>query len=140
MSIRHEARQYFEDCGLSYQDINLRALKYLEIELNDQFNNVARRCILGNHYRYENGRQKPQYWVSVNPAKYFKGTYAEDGHLINAQLTGRGTYFTCREIITFQSDGYICFAADADNINIQPVVSAFRIWCDWLRAQKEVKK
>ena len=132
---RDQARQYFKDCGLSYKDVDLRALRYLEIELNNQFNLVAQSCLNGGHC-YPGGGPKPQYWVRVNPAKYYKGIYAEDGHLIKAAMTATGTYFTAREVITFHDNGDIGFAGEADKINVQPVLAAFMLWCDWLRLKR----
>lgn len=134
---RDAARKYFESCGLTYKDIDIRALRYLEIELNDQFNRVARAVINGTHYKYDNGEQKPKYWVRVNPAKYYKGIYDPEGNLIMARMTARGTYFTARDVIEFCEGGYICFAPEADAVNLKPVINAFYIWCDWLKSQKE---
>jgi hypothetical protein len=133
---RSVARDYFKNCGLSYKDIDIRALRYLEIELNDQFNRISKAVINNTHYKYENGEQKPKYWVRINPAKYYKGTYDEQGRLIYARMTARGTYFTARDVIEFCKSGCICFAPDADAINLIPVVTAFFLWCDWLAGQK----
>ena len=133
---RTEARGYFESCNISYLDVDLQALQYLETELNIQFNLVARDCLNGNH-RYPSGETKPRYWVRVNPAKYYKGRYdTKDGHLLYAAMTATGTYFTAREVITFESDGFISFAGEADRINVQPVLRAFLNWCDWLKCRK----
>lgn len=128
---RDQARQYFKDCGLSYQDINLRALRYLELELNDQFSLVTRAGLEGR-------RKKPLYWVRVNPAKYYKGKYDPlTGTLTYAFLTAKGTYFSARDVVSFQSDGFISFASEADDENVQPVLAAFLLWCDWLKRRKE---
>ena len=126
---RDEARQYFKDCGLTYKDITLGSLRYLEILLNDQFNRVAKACMNGEH-------GKPRYWVRVNPAKYYKGSYDEDGRLLCAFMTGKGTYFEAREVISFNGSGFIGFCSDADNTNVQPVLAAFHEWCDWLKGRK----
>lgn len=129
MSGRDEARQFFQSLGLTYKDITLGALRYLEILLNDQFNLVAKACMNGTHGR-------PRYWVRVNSAKYYKGKYDEDGRLLCAFMTGKGTYFEAREVISFNGSGFIGFCSEADNENMQPVLTAFREWCVWLKGRK----
>lgn len=127
--MRNEARQCFKDKGLTYNDISLEDLNFLEALLNLEF---AKRTV----ELYLNP-EKPKYWVRVNPAKYYKGEYTEDGKLICAFLTGKGTYFTAREVISFRRDGYIEFCCDADMKNTEPVMVAFLNWCDWLAERKE---
>ena len=123
MSMRDDARKYFKDCGLTYQDITHWHLRRLELLLNQKFIEAA---LSGNEGR-------PTYWVRVNDAKNYKGQYAEDGTVICAFLTGKGTYFTAREVISFNKDGFIGFCGDADMTNTKPVVAAFREWCDWVK-------
>lgn len=122
--MREEARAYFKDKGLSYSDIRIETLDYLAALLNLKFaqQNVERKS----------NPEKPQYWVRVNSAKYYKGEYKENGTLICAFLTGKGTYFNAREVISFNRDGFIGFCGDADMKNTEPVVKAFIEWCDWL--------
>jgi hypothetical protein len=124
MKTREQARAYFRECGLTYSDIKINALKYLQIECDGEFNNLRKAVINGDGYGY---------WVRVNDAKYFKGQYTEDGHIICAFLTAKGTYFSAREVISFNRDGFIGFAAEASDINVQPVLTAFMAWCDWLK-------
>ncbi len=124
---RNQTRDYFKACGLSYNDITLRDLKYLKIELDDKFNDRSREVMNGNGY---------EYWVRVNEAKYFKGKYADDGHMICAYLTAKGAYFYAREAVSLNTDGFIGFAGDACDNNVQPVLEAFIIWCDWMKGKK----
>lgn len=128
---RGQALDHFAACGLSYEDITLRKLRYLEIELNSEFNKVYRECLDGK-------RKKPLYWVQINHAKYYKGQYdPADGHLIHAHMTAQGTYFNARNVIDFCSNGHIEFCYEADDINTQPVLKAFITWCDWLKGEKD---
>lgn len=127
---RNEARELFQSLGLTYKDITLGRLRYLEILLNDQFNLVARKCMNGE-------RRKPRYWVRVNSAKYYKGKYDENGSLVYAFMTGKGTYFEAREVISFNRNGFIGFCCEADDENTQPVLTAFREWCVWLKKRSE---
>ncbi len=131
MLTRDEAHAYFAACGLSYKDITLHELRYLECELNDSFNKVYRQKLNGM-------REKPLYWVRINHAKYYKGQYDPmDGHLIHAHMTAQGAYFNARNVIDFCSNGHIEFCYEADDINTQPVLEAFVAWCDWLKACRE---
>lgn len=130
--LTHEqACKHFKDCGLSYQDITLRELRYLQVELDSEFISV--------HRAYLNGqRKKPLYWLHANDAKYYKGEYdPADGHMIHAHLTAKGTYFTARNVIDFWRGGRIEFCFEASDLNAQPVLKAFMAWCDWLKGEKE---
>ena len=46
-------------------------------------------------------------------------------------------YFTQREAISFNEDGYIGFAGWADQGNTNPLLRAFLRWCDDLAEAKE---
>lgn len=46
-------------------------------------------------------------------------------------------YFTRRECISFNADGYIGFAGWVDQWNTNPILRAFLAWCDILAAQHE---
>ena len=133
MLTRDEAREHFKPSGLSYSEIDIRALRYLQIEVDSEFN----RCRKAAMNSGDSG-----YWVRVNDAKHFKGEYAEDGHVICAFLTAKGTYFTAREVVSFNRNRFIGFAGEADDRNVQPVLTAFMRWCDWLQqpAETEGKK
>lgn len=124
-----EARAYFRDKGLTYCHITLNDLRYLEELLNEQF-------IKQRKARLADGK-RPLYWKSVNHAKYYKGLYElGSGKLICAYMTGRGEYFTAREVISFNRDGFIGFCGSADSENTAPVLAAFVEWCDWLAQRK----
>jgi hypothetical protein len=128
MNTRDSARAYFEQCGLTYSDIDIHALKYLQVECDDEFNKQRKAAMNGDAYGY---------WVRVNDAKYFKGEYDGSGHIICAFLTAKGTYFNAREVVSFNRNGFIGFAGEADDTNVQPVLTAFIRWCDWLKQDKE---
>ena len=131
MLTRDEARAYFAACGLNYKDITLHELRYLEIELNEEFNKICREVLDGK-------RKKPLYWVRMNHAKYYKGQYdPADDHLIHAHMTAQGTYFNARNVIDLCVNGHIEFCYEADDINTQPVLEAFVTWCDLVNERKE---
>ena len=119
-----EARAYFKEKGLTYNDVTLDDLHYLKLLLDEQFIKERKKRIQTRH--------KPQYWIRVNEAKYYKGEYTPEGRLVCAYLTGKGAYFTAREVISFNRDGFIGFCGAADSENTAPVLAAFIEWCDWL--------
>lgn len=123
------ARAYFRENGLTYDDITLEDLHYLKILINIQFLQEWKKR-MQTHY-------KPQYWLRVNDAKYYKGKYTPEGKLICAFMTGKGAYFHAREVISFNVGGFIGFCGEADSQNTQPVLAAFIEWCDWLAEKKE---
>ena len=84
MITREYARQYFKQCGLKYDDIYLEALEYLRDYIDEEF------CKL-----YELN----SYWVRVNNEKRFNGKFL-NRHIVYAFLTGTGTYFDNREVIS----------------------------------------
>ena len=128
---RDEARAYFKDHGLTYDNITLDDLHYLKVLLNERFAQQMTERI--NAYRRnDGGYRKPTYWVRVNDAKYYKGKYTEDGRMVCAFLTGKGTYFEAREVISFERNGFIGFCGEADNENAACVLDAFCEWVDWL--------
>lgn len=132
---RNEAREYFKEKGLTYSDITLSDLEFLSVLLNLRFTQQRKERIQA---RKRGEDTKPVYWIRVNDAKYFKGQYDEYGRLIFASLTGKGAYFTARQVISFNKDGFIGFCGDADDRNAQPVLAAFVEWCDELAAMKAI--
>lgn len=130
MFTRDQAREHFKQCGLSYSDVDIRALKYLQVEVDSEFNRCRKAAMNGD---------MRDYWMRVNDATYFKGEYAEDGHVICAFLTAKGTYFSAREVISFNRNGFIGFCGEADDNNAQPVLIAFMRWCDWLQQPAETE-
>ena len=50
----------------------------------------------------------------------------------DAYLYMKGAYFSERECISFNLDGFIGFAGWASNGNVQPILRAFIRWCDIL--------
>lgn len=123
-----EARAYFKEKGLTYASVTLQDLHYLKLLLDEWM-------IKQRKARMKDGK-KPLYWKRVNDAKYYKGEYLEDGTMVCAFMTGRGEYFTDREVISFNRDGFIGFCGAADTENTAPVLEAFLEWCDWLAERR----
>ena len=128
---RDEARAYFQEKGLTYGDISRTDLSYLCALLDLSFTKERKT-------RLDAG--EAPYWIRTNPAKDYKGTWTESGAMVCAFLTGKGEYFTAREVVSFNRDGFIGFCGDAGDRNARPVLSAFEVWCDVMAELKAVKK
>lgn len=113
-----EAREYFAKKELSYKDVSDEDIyvlcKYLEQE-----------------YKISNRNGE----TSVNTERLSKKVDIkrdEKGNLISCFLYVNSHYFTRRECISFNRDGFIGFAGWADDGNINPIKRAFMRWCDYL--------
>lgn len=126
---RNEARQYFRDKGLSYADISRTDLALLGALLDRNF--AREKKLLDSFGLYH-------YWERVNSARHYRGEWTETGAMVCAFLTGKGAYFSCRDVISFNRDGFIGFCGDASDKNAQPVLEAFVEWCDELAVEKQV--
>lgn len=135
---REEARNYFREKGLAYSDITITDLRLLSTLLDLNFT-IQRKYRIKARMDDADGA-KPVYWLRVNEAKYFKGKYDENGRMLCAFLTGKGTYFTAREVISFNANGFIGFCGEADPQNTEPVLEAFVEWCDEMAAIKAIGK
>lgn len=118
-----EARQYFRDKGLSYHDITEGDILSLLMLLN--------REIKKSNKAGETSVSTMHMSSKINMKKRTNGTIIKCFLYINSH------YFTRREAISFNEDGFIGFAGWADQGNINPLLRAFLRWCDDLAAAKE---
>lgn len=118
-----EARQYFRDKGLSYHDITEGDILSLLMLLNREIkksNKAGETSVSTMH---------------MSSKIYMKKR--TNGTIIKCFLYINSHYFTQREAISFNEDGFIGFAGWADQGNINPLLRAFFRWCDDLAAAKE---
>ena len=118
-----EARQYFRDKGLSYADITEGDILSLLMLLN--------REIKKSNKAGETSVNTMHMSSKINMKKRTNGTIIQCFLYINSH------YFTQREAISFNEDGYIGFAGWADQVNTNPLLRAFLQWCDNLAEAKE---
>lgn len=118
-----EARQYFRDKGLSYHDITEGDILSLLMLLNREIkksNKAGETSVSTMHMSSKIGMKK-----------------RTNGTIIQCFLYVNSHYFTQREAISFNEDGYIGFAGWADQGNTNPLLRAFLRWCDDLAEAKE---
>lgn len=118
-----EARQYFRDKGLSYHDITEGDILSLLMLLN--------REIKKSNKAGETSVSTMHMSSKIDMKKRTNGTIIKCFLYINSH------YFTQREAISFNQDGFIGFAGWADQGNTNPLLRAFLRWCDDLAAAKE---
>lgn len=118
-----EARQYFRDKGLSYHDITEGDILSLLMLLN--------REIKKSNKAGETSVSTMHMSSKIDMKKRTNGT------IIKCFLYVNSHYFTQREAISFDEDGFIGFAGWADQGNTNPLLRAFLRWCDDLAEAKE---
>lgn len=123
VSTNDEARTHFKECGLSYKDITEGEILALVLMLNKE--------IKASNKRGE---------TSVNTmclSKKIDITKNRDGSIKSCYLYMNSHYFTRREAISFNPDGFIGFAGWADDGNANPLKRAFWEWCDTLNRKEK---
>lgn len=113
------ARLLFKINGLTYRDIDKKAIARLEYEIAD-----AMLKNLGTITSMSLDDEKKIVWANAG--------------IKEAYLTVSGTWFQVREAISFNEDGFIGFAGWADNNNFKPLLVAFKKWVKWLTKSKGI--
>lgn len=115
---RDKAREYFRNCNLTYEDIDMNSI-YKLIQILNKKIAEADSCML-----------------MINEPK-LKGKYRDviqkNGKIIFAQIKVKGNYFDSREAITFNKDNFIGFCGWASDDNAKPFINGFIEWCDYLK-------
>ncbi|MEC2403333.1 hypothetical protein ABES35_16845 [Bacillus subtilis] len=117
-----EARNYFVQKGLSYEDITEGDICALVMLLNKH----VKQAVKANKMSVDTMRMSQK----------IKSKYKTNGTLECCYLYINSHYFTQREAISFNPDGFIGFAGWADSGNTQPLIDAFIEWVDYLSEQQ----
>ncbi|APC41554.1 hypothetical protein [Clostridium estertheticum] len=115
-------RQYFKDKGLTYKDITEGDICTLVMLLNKKIKAACK-----NHT------------MSVDTMRMslkVKSKFTRNGELIECYLFVNSHYFTQRECISFNKDGFIGFCGWAGTGNAIPIYKAFCNWCDDMDKQR----
>ena len=113
-----QARDYFNEKGLTYADITEGDILALVFLLNREIKQSVK--------DHETSTGTMHLSQKVNMKKRSNGTITECYLYMNSH------YFTRRECISFNRDGFIGFAGWADHGNTNPILRAFLAWCDSL--------
>lgn len=119
----NEAREYFKNKNLSYDNINEGDILVLIMMLQKE--------IKKSNKDGETSVSTMHLSRKVDMKKKSNGT------ILCCYLYLNSHYFTRREAISFNRDGFIGFAGWADQRNTNPLLRAFLKWCDYLAEQKE---
>ena len=118
-----EAREYFKECGLTYKNITEGDILSLVLLINRELKKSNK---VGE--------------TSVNTMSLSKKIDMKkntNGTIKTCFLYMNSHYFTRREAISFNQNGFIGFAGWADMGNLNPLKRAFLAWCDELKEDKE---
>lgn len=113
----NEARKYFKSKGLTYDDITEGELLVLVMLLNKELKTAAKDCETS---------------VDMHLSKRMDIKKKTNGSIVSCYLYLNSHYFTQREAISFNTDGFIGFAGWADQGNTNPLLRAFLKWCDMI--------
>lgn len=115
----NEAREYFKEKGLTYDSVTEGELLLLVMLLNKEIKAAVKDGEMSTGTMHLSKR--------MDIKKRSNGAITECFLYINSH------YFTQRECISFNRGGFIGFAGWADQGNVNPILRAFRKWCDMIQ-------
>lgn len=118
-----EARAYFKSKGLTYADITGGDILTLVMMLNQEIK--------------QSNKTGETSVNTMRLSKKIDTKYKPNGTIKSCFLYMNSNYFTRRECISFNKNGFIRFAGWADSQNLNPIMRAFLRWCDELARGKE---
>ncbi|MEK4715102.1 MULTISPECIES: hypothetical protein [Sporosarcina] len=111
-----QARELFSEKGLTYENITESDIGVLFTFLNKHVKEANKAGIMSTN--------------TMRMSRKIKSKYNTTGNVKECYLFLNSHYFTQREAISFNSDGFIGFAGWADSGNKPPLMSAFVKWVD----------
>lgn len=111
------ARNYFREKGLSYDSINEGDILTLVMMIQQEL---------------KKSNKAGETSVTMRLSEKIDMKRKSNGAIISCYLYMNSHYFTRREAISFNRDGFIGFAGWADQGNTNPLLRAFLGWCDYL--------
>jgi hypothetical protein len=118
-----QAREYFKSKNLTYNDITEGDICVLVMLLNKH---IKRAC--------KNNEMSVD---TMTMSEKIKSKYTTHGRLKECYLFMNSHYFTRRECISFNRDGFIGFAGWSGDANLKPIIKAFVEWCDCISKEVE---
>lgn len=121
-----EARSYFRGKGLSYDSINEGDILVLVMMCQQE---LKKSC--------KDGETSTS---TMRLSEKLDMKRKTNGAIVSCFLYMNSHYFTRREAISFNQNGFIGFAGWADQGNVNPLLRAFLRWCDWVEEVANYKK
>lgn len=118
-----QARDLYKAKGLSYDDITSGEICVLVMLLNKHIKQACKK-----------GKMSAD---TMRMSEKINSKYRTNGKLIECFLHVNSHYFTRRECISFNEDGFIGFCGWADSRNQQPILDAFVEWTECLEVEDE---
>lgn len=118
-----EAREYFTSKGLTYNDITNGDIISLVLLLNREIK--------------KSNKDGETSVDTISLSKKIISKHRTNGTITECYLFMNSHYFTRRECISLNKNGFIGFAGWADDGNLNPIRRAFLQWCDELAKAKE---
>ena len=115
---RDEAMEHFKALGLDYSKVTRLSLRKLQNIIEEELIN----------YLEEGSMESGQMNMTIASIRK-NDVLFEDGKLIVARVQVNGAYFSRREAVTFNRDGFIGFGGELSDKNVQPILKAFCKWC-----------
>ena len=122
---REEARARFAELGIEYGQIYEGDIETLYMLVNRAVKKFA------------NARPVKDSITTMHMSKRVKVDKRTNGTIRGAYLYVNSYYFTQREAVSFNPDGFIGFAGWASDINVQPFIEGFLDWCDYMEGCKD---
>lgn len=119
----NEAREYFTSKGLTYDSITEGDILILSMLLEKELK--------------KSNKSGETSVSTMTLSKKIDMKKKTNGHIICCFLYMNSHYFTQREAISFNRDGFIGFAGWADQGNTNPLLRSFLKWCDYLAEGEE---
>lgn len=119
-----DAREYFKNKGLSYDDIGM--VDFIQLHtIVGTFLDIYRT-------KTDHSRQMDMKIRKMCP----RNKKFNKGKLVRGEILIDGSYFHSREGITFNENGFIGFCGEFSTVNSEPILAAFVKWCDELAEVK----
>jgi hypothetical protein len=122
----NKAREYFKNKNLTYDDITSGDICVLVMLLNKK---IKIAC-----------KNREMSVDTMCMSEKIKSKYNTHGRLDECYLFINSHYFTRRECISFNKNGFIGFCGWADDRNTKPIVEAFIEWCNYLTVCGQLKE
>lgn len=113
----NEAREFFKNRGLSYDSIHEGDILILCMMLQKEL---------------KKSNKAGETSVTMTLSKRVDMKKKSNGSITECYIYMNSHYFTRRECISFNRDGFIGFAGWADQGNTNPLLRAFLEWCNYL--------